>query len=911
MELYALKINGLNNPVGYRFDSVTVSWKVRNAGGKKQRNARVEVSEQENFETILFCREGAALSGLGVKLDLPLAPYTRYFCRVSVTSDAGETAEASCFFETAKLADPWQGKWIGISQTDDFHPEYRKAFALSGKVRRARLYICGLGLFEAYLNGEKAGDDLLAPFINDYKEHFQYCTYDVTDLLREENELSVLLGKGWYQGKFGLSCQAHPERPFALLAELHLWYADDRREILATDESWEVRNSVVTLSDIYDGETQNYRMEPAPWTQAAPMDAPGTLTERYSLPLHAMESLPVKELIHTPAGETVLDFGQNFAGYVECRQAVPAGAVMTLEFGEILQGGNFYHENYRTAKSVFTYISDGKMRTIRPHFTFFGFRYVKVSGLDDIDPALFLGRAVYSEMEQTGQLVTGNKKINRLHENTLWGLKSNFVDMPMDCPQRDERLGWCGDAMVFSATASWLMDTRAFYDKFCRDLRSDQKRNGGKAAIYLPNEFPGLTAAVWSDIATFLPQNLYSTYGDTDALRQHYPLMRDWVDCVRRQDEARGEKNLWDFGFQFGDWLALDGATPQSTFGRTDIYFVSSVYYFASATIVAEAARILELPEAAEYDRLAENIRKAILAEYFTPTGRLAIDTQTAYLLALRFGLCPDREKAAEGFQNRFKKDCRHLTGGFVGATMMNTVLADNGMADIAYDLLCYEGFPGWLYAVNLGATTIWERWNSVLPDGTISGTGMNSLNHYSYGAVTEFLYRHGAGIQPMTPGFTRVCLAPKPDIRLGELSCTFDSASGRYGSAWKINRDGSLYFRFEIPFGCEATVCLPEQAPVELDAGTYEYTIRTEWDYRALYQEDTPLERLLDDPRAVAILDELLPGTVQGTDKKDAEAMSKSLADLRRRAALFRLPTQGYDRAIEEIAKIQWEENG
>ena len=906
MELYALKINGLNDPIGYCFDTVTVSWKVKNASGKKQRNARVEVSQQEDFSSLLVCREGAELSGLGVALNFPLSPCTRYFCRVTVTSDIGETAQAFCCFETAKLAQPWQGRWIGLPQTEDFHPEYRKGFALSGTVRQARLYICGLGLFEARLNGEKIGDDLLAPFINDYKEYFQYCTYDVTELLREENQLSVLLGRGWYQGKFGLSYQAHPERPFALIAELHLWYTDGRRKVIATDESWEVRSSFVTLSDIYDGETQDYQKEPALWEKAASVDAPGKLTERYSPPLHTMESLPVKELIRTPAGETVLDFGQNFAGYVECRQTIPAGAVMTLEFGEILQGGNFYHENYRTARSVFTYISDGRMRTIRPHFTFFGFRYVKVSGLADIDLSLFSGQAVYSEMEQTGHLATANKKINRLHENTLWGLKSNFVDMPMDCPQRDERLGWCGDAMVFSSTASWLMDTRAFYDKFCRDLRTDQKRNDGRVAIYLPNEFPGLTAAVWSDIATFLPQNLYTAYGDVDALRRHYPLMRDWVDSVRRQDQARGEKYLWDFGFQFGDWLALDGATPQSTFGRTDVHFVSSVYYYASAAYVAKAAEVLELPEKAAYEQLASHIRSAILEEYFTPTGRLAIDTQTAYLLALRFALCPDREKAIAAFQNRFKKDCRHLTGGFVGATMMNTVLADNGMADIAYDLLCYEGFPGWLYAVNLGATTIWERWNSVLPDGTVSGTGMNSLNHYSYGAVTEFLYRHCAGIQPMAPGFSSVRIAPKPDIRLGELSCTFDSASGQYESSWRINRDGSIYFRFEIPFGCEAEICLPEQEAIKQCAGVYEYTIHTKRDYRALYREDTPLERLLDDQRAVEILDRLLPGMVPATNRADAEAMSKSLADLRYKAALFHLPTDAYDRAISEIANIK-----
>ena len=525
---------------------------------------------------------------------MQLAPHTRYYYRVTVQSDIGEEAISdTCFFETGKLSEPWQAKWIGMPQNGTFHPEFRRSFDLSKKVRQARLYICGLGVFEAYLGDKKIGDDLLAPFINDYQEHFQYCTYDVTDLLQQENELTVLLGKGWYMGKFGLSCRAHPERPFALIAELHIDYEDGGREVIVTDECWQYRNSFVTFSDIYDGEVQNYLAPRGEWKSASAVDAPGKLTERYSPCVRVMERLKVREVIHTPAGETVLDFGQNFAGFVECRQVIPRGAELKLEFGEILQKGCFYHENYRTAKSEFTYISDGVSRIVRPHFTFFGFRYVKVSGLDHIDPEAFTGCAVYSEMDQTGFLTTGNEKINRLHENTLWGLKSNFLDMPTDCPQRDERLGWCGDAMVFSSTASYLMDTRAFYGKFLRDLRSDQLRCGGKVAIYLPNEFSGLSAAVWSDIATFLPEMLYRYYGSSEMLAKHYPLMRDWVESVRKQDMARGEKYLWDFGFQFGDWLALDGATSQSIFGRTDNHFVSSVYYYASVSRVAEAAKLL------------------------------------------------------------------------------------------------------------------------------------------------------------------------------------------------------------------------------------------------------------------------------------------------------------------------------
>ena len=449
------------------------------------------------------------------------------------------------------------------------------------------------------------------------------------------------------------------------------------------------------------------------------------------------------------------------------------------------------------------------------------------------------------------------------------------------------------------------MDTRAFYHKFLRDLRSDQLRNHGGAAIYLPNAFPGLTAGIWSDVATFMPKMLYDYYGSKEMLESHYPMMKDWVDYVYRADCARGQKNLYDFGFQFGDWLALDGSTEQSIFGRTDNGFVCSNYYYASTRYVADAARILNLPEAAEYEERAEAIRNAVLEEYFTSTGRLSIDTQTGYLVALKFGVYKDRSRMVEGLQKRFKQDLNRLKGGFVGSTIMNCVLAEHGMIDRAYDLLFYEGFPGWLYAVNLGATTIWERWNSVLPDGSISGSGMNSLNHYSYGSVTEFLYRYSAGIQPTAPGFRRVRIAPNPEIRLGEMACSYDSACGKYVSDWRIEENGKLTFHIEIPFGCEAEVQLPEQEQKLLTAGNYDFTIVPKKNYRALYRETTPYEQLFADERAVEVLRKYVPDIYHGTDRKDAEAMSKSLADSRFRAMLFRQPYRQFDRAIEEICAI------
>lgn len=909
MEIYAIRFNGLKKPMGFDMNPVVCSWKVKNANGKKAVWTKIQIATDAAFSKDLYVKEGETLDAAGEELQISLQPYTRYYCKITVASDLNETATSPVtWFETGKMDEQWQGAWVGV-RNNDTHPEFCKTFCINEGVERARMYICGLGLFEASVNGKRVGNEQLTPFLNDYEEHFQYCTYDVTSLLESQNKISVLLGDGWYRGHFGLGEPTHYERPLALMAELRIWHTDGTQTVISTDETWQYRRSFTELSDIYNGEIQNYRdwkAENNPWTPVQTVAAPGRLCDRYSPYVHDMEILPVREVIHTPAGETVLDFGQNFAGHVVCTQGVPAGTVMTWEFGEILQHGNFYRANYRNAESKFTYLSDGVAREIRPRFTFFGFRYVKVSGLQNLDPACFTGHALYSQMDRTGWIRTGNDKINQLFSNSLWGLKSNFLDLPTDCPQRDERLGWSGDAQVFASTAAFHMDTRAFYHKFLKDLRSDQLRNHGAAAVYLPNAFPGLYAGIWSDVATVIPSVLYEYYGNKTLLAQHYPLMKDWVDFVFKQDCKRGRKDLYDFGFQFGDWLALDGATPQSKFGRTDTGYVVSAYYYASTLYVAQAAAMLELPEAAEYQTRAQAIKAAIEREYFTPTGRLAVDTQTGYLVALKFGLGSDREKLIAALQDRIKKDCKKLKGGFVGSTIMNCVLAENGMAEQAYDFLFYEGFPGWLYAVNLGATTIWERWNSVLPNGLLSGTEMNSLNHYSYGAVVEFLYRYAAGIQPLEPGFRSAKISPVPHVKMGYMECSFDSIYGTYVCNWKIESDGSLTFHIEIPFGCRAELCLPEQESCWLNAGQYDFRICPKKDYLALYTVNTPLELLFTDPRAVEILEKYIPETVRGTDRNDEEAMSKGLFETRYRAALFRQPTENIDRAIAEICALR-----
>ena len=912
MFIDTIRVCGYETPLGYDLSDLSVSWKVRDVVGKSARNVLLQVASDDAMQVILLEKQGAGLNSLGEPLELALTPCTRYYVRVTVETDAGEKAEAVSWFETGKMGDAWAASWIGTPENDKA-PEFRKTFSLeqpAEHIATARLYVSGLGVFDAAVNGEKAGDDFLAPFITDYKDHVQYCTYDVKDLLQEDNDVRIFLGNGWYKGRFGLSCAEHPDYPFAAIAELHVAYEDGTEQVVCTDDRWETRPSVFVFGSIYDGETQDWTAVSDDWSAAIVLKAPTKLVDRYSPNVGVRETLSVKEVIHTPKGETVLDFGQNFAGFVRVTADVPQGTTLKLEFGELLQQGNFYHDNYRTAKSEFAYVSDGTPRVIEPRFTFFGFRYVKVTGLETVNAEDFTGCAVYSNMDRTGAIATGHAKVDRLFLNSLWGMKSNFLDMPTDCPQRDERLGWCGDALVFSTTAGFHMDTKAFYRKFLRDLRLDQRKNGGRVAIYLPNEFAGMYAGVWSDIATFLPKMVYDYYGDVSLLRESYPLMKDWVDFVDSEDEAQhkdGKHFLYDFGFQFGDWLALDGATEQSCFGRTDNYYVASMYYYASTSYVADAAEVLGYADDMNvYRDRAARIKEAILDEYFTKTGRLAVETQTGYLLALKFGVYKDKQKILDGLNTRFKQDCYRIKGGFVGATCMNCVLAENDMTDTAYDFLFFEGFPGWLHCVDLGATTIWERWNSVLPDGTISGTEMNSMNHYSYGSVVEFLYRYAMGLQPTSPGFRSVRFAPAPDIRLGHLEGSYDSACGRYVSNWAIREDGSLSFHIEVPFGCTAEVCLPEQVPFVVETGVYDYTIRPEKNYRALYSAKTRFEDLVKDERVVAVLNECMPGFVDTLDRTDNEAMTRSLESELVRMTVFRQPNDHIKKAIAGISVIE-----
>lgn len=901
MNIYDLKINGVKQPMGYNFDRLRVSWKIKDFTDKYQSDASVKISDREDFSNILFEVKGEDVDASGVNIYMSLTPRTVYYVHVSVTGNAGEHAEAVTTFETGKMDEAWQAVYISTAEADTFHPVFKKSFSLpeDKTVQKARVYMTGLGVYEATLNGTRIGEDYLAPFLDDYNDGIQYQTYDITAQLSGENVFEIMTGNGWYKGWFGLqgTSENYGSR-FATLAELHITYDDGSNDIIVTDDSWVYYGSDIEDSGIYSGEIYNHCL----WEDKDNPEKPvviltekdnanlalSNLEERISMPVRVMETISVKEVIHTPAGETVLDFGQNFAGYIQFEADLPKGTKIELKFGEVLQNDNFYNGNYREASAFgYTYISGGYKETVRAHFTFFGGRYVKVIGWPgELCADDFTGCVVYSALERTGYIETSNAAINRLYQNCVWGQKSNFIDIPTDCPQRNERLGWTGDAQVFAPTASYNMDTRAFYNKFLIDLHKDQLKNDGRVANYIPDvNHEGGGSSVWGDSATFIPDALYDFYGDEEALASYYPLMKGWVDWIEKGDKARGEKYLFDYTFTFGDWLALDGVLPTSFKGSTDDAYVSSVYYMASAQKVAKAAQIIgKEDDAVYYAELAAKIKEAIFNEFFTPSGRLAIDTQTAYLIALRFGIYKDKDRLIEGFKKRLKNDMYRLKGGFVGAPTMCSIMSDNGMDDLAYRIMLTEGFPGWLYPVSMGATTIWERWNSVLPDGTISPTGMNSLNHYSYGSVVEFMYKGCAGICPTEAGFKSVSFEPKINNRFSYMKASYDSVSGTYVSEWKINADGTISVHVEVPFNRDATLTLPDYDGdvICLKPGSFDLTYTPTKDYLAKYNGDSLLGDVKDDAKALEIIAGVMPRAAGMIAEGDAETLTGSFNELK-----------------------------
>lgn len=840
----------MRNPIGYAMEHVSVSWVAESEQSTKQAKAQVVVAMDSNMENIIYSSKlDDVLESVGVKLPIELQPCTRYYWIVQVWGNEGDSAISEVnYFETGKRESQLEGNWITTPWSDkSVSPYIRKVFNIAA-IKKARLYITGLGLYWLEVNGEKVGNDYFAPGCTGVDRLVQIYTYDLTDHIKAgENVLGILMGNGWSKGRFGTYPPYH-NAPFVdqylLKAELRLTLEDGTEQVIVTDESWKCFPSPVLEDSIYDGEVYDERKTVQGWSSVLCCDDEwetakiakevnlGNLEDRLSVPIVIKETIKPVEIIQTPAGETVLDMGQNMTGWVRMRVHEPEGTRVKLSHGEILQDDCFYTENLRSAKAEYTYISDGSEKVVEPHFTFYGFRYVKIEGnTKPLDIEDFTGCVVYSDLDETGWITTSDARINRLFLNAKWSQKDNFLDVPTDCPQRDERMGWTGDAQAFCKTACYNMETYAFYRKYLRDLWIEQKDMDGRVGHIVPSFFHDFSiiddawlggSCTWGDAAVIIPWTLYSHYGDVTILEECYQSMRMWIDWVVRTNV--GDNGLWDRGFRFGDWLALDGNDDFR--GGTDDTLVASAYLKYSSGLVAKAAKILKLEEDAKYyQEISDKTKYAIQQAYYTKDGKCTVETQTACALALAMELVETEMRAsvAEQLVNLLKENNMHLTTGFVGTAFLCKALSEEGYSKEAYELLFQNDFPSWLYEVDMGATTIWERWNSVLPNGKLSSTGMNSLNHYTYGSIAQWMYENVCGLTIKDEGFKTFYVAPEYTDRFSYVDMRYDSPKGTILIKWeKQDDDYKMYVK--VPFDTKAIVKLPDSKDKEivLNAGEH-----------------------------------------------------------------------------------------
>lgn len=691
----------------------------------------------------------------------------------------------------------WKANWIAPKESmGDVAPLFCREFACKAPLQKAMLTVTAMGVYEVTLNGSRVSNYVLAPGWTVYAKRHQYQEYDVTSLVSENNDLRILVGRGWYRGPWRVIPK---DLPAGLIAQLELTYADGTTEVIATDESWQARESVVRYCDLYHGETADARVTDAPLQPVMVLDQ-GTdnLIPQEGEIICEQDRVRPRRVFTTPKGETVVDFGQEVTGYVELTLDAKAGDEVEISHAEVLdKHGNFYTENYRAAKAKFIYTCRDGLQTYKPKTTFFGFRYIRLDKFPGQATVYnFTAIAVCSDIKRTGYMRCGHAMINRLYENVLWGQRGNFLDVPTDCPQRDERLGWTGDAQVFAKTACYNYDVYKFFSKWLGDVAADQLPTGG-----VPNFIPALgdtgSSTAWGDVAVIMPWQMYLSYGDPTVLKKQFESMKEWCRFIT---EDTKDQYLWTGHGHFGDWLGLD-APSGSYKGSTREDFIASAFYANSVDLLGKTAAVLGMDNT-EYVQLHEKI-VAKFRETFP-----VYTTQTEDVLALQFNLTTDPAATAAELAQRVRDAGTALQTGFVGTPYILFVLSQHGYTELAYDLLLRQEYPGWLYPIKKGATTIWEHWDGIMENGDFWSADMNSYNHYAYGSVMGWVYEEAAGIQTVeeAPGFERVRIAPNPDKRLGWLEASLDTKHGRIFSGWYYETEG---LRYEIHTPVQAHVVL------------------------------------------------------------------------------------------------------
>ncbi len=834
------------NPVGLSA-APRFSWKLQSGKrGVLQTGYHLQIALRPGFERPLWDKQTNSGQSAHVAAEgFEVQPLTAYYWRVRVQDNHGRDSgwsETGRFVTALTDAGQWQAPFITAETPADAATSkatmMRGEFTVEKPLAAAYVLCSALGLYHLHLNGEKVGDDQLAPGWTSYHKHLLYQTHDVTTLLKPgRHALGAMVGAGWYKGLMGfLGSRNNYGAQTAFACQLHLVYQDGTTQTVCTGPGWRCADAPVTFAEIYDGEVYDARLEQPGWCAAGFDDAtwrPAAVLKADTSVLCAQaggrikchEVFTPKAVLTTPQGDTVIDFGQNLTGWPRIHAHGAPGEVIELACFETLDAeGNVYTDNLRSAKQSLRYICKGEDGWYQPLFTFYGFRYVHVKTWPGAVRAQdFCSVAVYSDMAETGSFACSNPDLNQLQSNIRWSMKSNFLDVPTDCPQRNERMGWTGDAQIFCRTAAYLMDVLGFYRKWLQDVAADQTPEGGVPHV-VPDIITGQnaeddwlidqgthSAAAWADVIVLNPWNLYLAYGDAAILRQFYAPMKKWIDFMR----AHADGVVWNYRLQFGDWVALD-AEEGSYFGATPNDLSCTAYYAYSTGVFAKIAEVLGKDEdAREYAALCEEIKAGFQRLFFTPGGEMTVQTQTAHILALYFGLVPDAflDKTAAALLRLLEKEDGHLVTGFMGTPYFTHALSQSGHVKEAYALLLKTDFPSWLYQVRRGATTIWEHWDGLKPDGSMWSADMNSFNHYAYGAVGDWMYRVVAGINNTedAPGYRHSLLCPRPGGGLSYAEGSLETVYGLLSCRWEVQDDGSVQVRAAVTPNTQCTLALPD----------------------------------------------------------------------------------------------------
>ncbi len=853
LTITSLRFEHVRETLGIGVDRPRLSWTVKTAAQAWRQIAyEIECSEEDGRPTRQTGKVASDQSVLVAWTFEPLQSRERLAVRVRVWGKDGQVSEWSQPVSVeAGLLQPgdWTARFVTPAWVEDItHPNpapyLRREFDLRPGIKSARLYVTALGLYELTLNGAVVGDHVLAPGWTSYDKRLRYQTFDLSGLLREgRNAIGAILADGWYRGRLGFGGGRRNGwgEHLALLAQLEIHYNDGSTERILTDEAWRAATGPILLAGIYEGETYDARLEfqgwslpgfdDGQWTPIRPLEQDfSVLFAPVGPPVRRIESVAPQTVISTPSGKTILDFGQNLVGRLSLTVQGFAGQTITLRHAEVLENGELCVRPLRFAEATDRYtLRGGGIETWEPRFTFHGFRYVEVEGWPgQLNLNDFRAVVLHSDMERTGWFECSDPLLNRLHENVVWGMRGNFLDVPTDCPQRDERLGWTGDLEVFSPTASFLYDASGFLESWLADLAAEQKKSGGIVPPVVPNVMGrAFGAAAWADAATVVPWVLYQRFGDVGILEKQFESMAAWVDYIA---SVAGEQRLWDRGFQFGDWLDPTAPPDKPGQARTDKAIVATAYFAYSAGLVGKAAEVLgKEAEKKKYLALAAEVRNAFTREYVTPAGRMISDAETAYALAIAFQLLATPEQishAGDRLAELVRDSGYHIRTGFVGTPLICDALCSTDHYLAAFRLLMQRECPSWLYPVTMGATTIWERWDSMLPDGSVNPGEMTSFNHYALGAVADWLHRTVGGLAPAEPGYRCLAIHPRPGGKLAHALTRHLTPYGMAECAWKIEA-GKIELDVVIPPNTTALVTLPggDGKPVEVGSGAYHWS--------------------------------------------------------------------------------------